>query len=131
MPTIVIRIDPRLLEDPDLDLRYEIPDLLVARTGGALSDQGYDYEIEGEITGHEAMQIYLGSASPESVLPVIVEVLGNARLHGNDLLAAATIGVSDEPPDRADSFRVVHPPGSRDVISIPRGSRPQGGTNER
>ena len=43
MPTIALRLDPRELINPDLDIRYALPDLLVERSGGVLSDDGYDY----------------------------------------------------------------------------------------
>ena len=47
MHTVVIRLDPNFLTNPDADLRYVLPDLLVERSSGNFIDDGYDY------LGHE------------------------------------------------------------------------------
>ena len=54
MPSIVIRIRPGDLTEPDLDIRYKIPDLLKERSKGLLVDYGYDFEIKTD-----AIQIFL------------------------------------------------------------------------
>ena len=43
MQTIVIVLDPTKLDNPDLDLRYLVPDRVEAVTQGAIADNGYDY----------------------------------------------------------------------------------------
>ena len=48
MQTIVILLDPGKLINPDLDLRYLIPDRIMELTDGAIQDNGYDYiDCEG------------------------------------------------------------------------------------
>ena len=44
MKNLVLTLDPEKLQNPDLDLRYVIPDLLSARSDGNIRDNGYDYE---------------------------------------------------------------------------------------
>ena len=39
-----IKIDPRRLKNPDLDIRYRLFDYLNELFPGVLSDDGYDYE---------------------------------------------------------------------------------------
>jgi hypothetical protein len=124
MPTIVIRIVPRLLTDPDLDLRYVIPDTLKERTGGLVTDAGYDYEFDGEVTGDEAMQIYLQTADLGQALPAVVSFLQTERLFGNDLAAAATVGVSEAPPHEATVFTIRYPEGQDGAIHAPRTNAP-------
>ena len=43
MQTIVIVLNPGKLENPDLDLRYQIPDRIEELSGGLIKDNGYDY----------------------------------------------------------------------------------------
>jgi len=42
VPSIVIQLDPKLLVNPDADLRYLLPDLIVERSQGSIADDGYD-----------------------------------------------------------------------------------------
>ena len=43
MQTIIIVLNPAKLENPDLDLRYDIPDRIHEVSNGAIQDNGYDY----------------------------------------------------------------------------------------
>ncbi len=43
MQTIIIVLNPGKLTNPDLDLRYLIPDRVSEITEGAVRDNGYDY----------------------------------------------------------------------------------------
>ncbi len=114
MPVIVIRLDPGKLANPDADLRYEIPDLLIARSDGVLEDNGYDYESEGD-----AMQIYLRATDLDVGLALVIQLLEEEPLHGNRLAAGASVGVSDTTDPTASRFRVVYPPGVTGVIETP------------
>ena len=40
MPTIVISMDSRKMENPDLDIRYLLPDRIEEWSEGAVSDDG-------------------------------------------------------------------------------------------
>lgn len=43
MIDIAIRLNPQQLANPDLDIRYLLPDLLAQQSGGQIQDDGYDY----------------------------------------------------------------------------------------
>ena len=102
MRAVAIRLDPTLLVNPDADLRYLLPDLMVERAGGALVDDGYDYLEDGR------MMIYLLAESLDVALPTIREVLETGELLGNSLRSAvAAVADAD-----GDNFVVIYPPGS-------------------
>ena len=105
MPSIVIRLDPSRLQDPDLDLRYEIPDLLVTRSGGLIKDDGYDYEPEGN-----ALRIYLRTPDLNSAVRQVITFLEKEHLHGNHLADAAQVGISEAAASARQEYRVVYPP---------------------
>ena len=114
MPSMVIRIEPDKLQDADLDLRYEIPDLLAERSGGLIKDDGYDYEPHGN-----AMQIYLRTLDLDSAVPQVVAFLETERLHGNHLSDAAQVGISEAEASATKQFRVVYPAGASGFILPP------------
>jgi hypothetical protein len=43
MNTILIRVDPSTLDNPDSDIRYQVTDLLAERSDGVISGDGYRY----------------------------------------------------------------------------------------
>jgi hypothetical protein len=90
--------------NPDADLRYVLPDLLVARCDGIVSDDAYDYVDDG--SGNMLMLVFLQTDDPESAVSRVVDVLRAERVMGNDL-SAVPIAVDDG----AGVLRVVHPPG--------------------
>src|SRR5436305_1272890 len=80
MPTVVVRLDPRLLRNPDADLRYHLPDLLAERSGGVIRDDGYDYVGEGPL-----LVLFLKASELEPALACVLDVVQNARVLSNDL----------------------------------------------
>ncbi|HXU81283.1 MAG TPA: hypothetical protein VN914_07790 [Polyangia bacterium] len=108
---MVLRLDPEKLDNPDLDLRYEIPDLLAERSAGLIMDDGYDYEPNGNV-----MQIYLRTPDLNSALTQVIAFLENEHLHGNHLGDAAQIGISESDASATREFRVVYPAGASGVI---------------
>jgi hypothetical protein len=115
MPSIVIRLDPVKLDNPDADLRYEIPDLLSQGSGGLINDDGYDYE-----PGGNAMQIYLKTADLAGAVQQVVRFLETEHPHGNDLAPAAQVGISESEASDVTEFKIVYPPAASGVIVIPR-----------
>lgn len=101
MPTIILQLDPTQLINPDLDIRYKLPDLLVERCAGRLSDDGYDY-----VGDHQppCLQLFLAADDPSAVIPEILQLLRAERVLGNDL---SQVPVAVE---HGGEFRVVYPP---------------------
>lgn len=102
MGHIAIRLNPGLLVNPDLDLRYRIPDLIEETTAGATEDNGYDYAGEDDDT----LIVFLRCDSPDREVQTVIEALRKQEICGNWLLDSAVIGISED----AESFEIVYPP---------------------
>jgi hypothetical protein len=97
MHTIVLRLDSRQLDNPDVDIRYQLPDLLAERSGGVISDDGYDYV-------GAYMVLYLRSSDIEQSLAWVLNVVNNDRVLDNDLQRGVVVAVK-----REGSYQVVYP----------------------
>lgn len=79
MPTITIRISPRALDNPDADIRYELPDLVVERSEGRMRSDGYDYEDD------DVLAIFLATDDLDWAEPFVRQILDAATVLGNQL----------------------------------------------
>lgn len=105
MPSLLIRIEPHLLTNPDLDLRYAFPDRLNKLSDGLIRDSGFDYE-----DGTPAMLIFLAADNLEAGVSLVIHVLETEAIYGNRLTDAATVGTSiGDETDAAADFVVVYP----------------------
>lgn len=105
MPSVLIRLDPCRMENPDTDLRYVVPDRLAEISSGILTDSGYDYE-----EGTDAMLIYLSTDNLDAALPFVIELLENEIVHENRLAVSAKVGTSPlDQTERPADFTVVYP----------------------
>jgi len=109
--TIILQLDPARLSNPDLDIRYVLPDLLIANSSGGLSDDGYDYGGDGPAPH---LFIFLRTDEPHAAVGVVVDFLKSERVLENDL-SEVLVAVED-----GDHFRVVHPPGFSGMFHRPR-----------
>jgi hypothetical protein len=82
VPSIVLRLDPSKLDNPDLDLRHVIPDLLSERSNGAIRDNGYDYEGEGN---RPILALYLLADDLDAALAIVRAFLATESVLGNQL----------------------------------------------
>jgi hypothetical protein len=101
MATVVMRLDPRLLDNPDADLRYRLPELLAGRSAGVISDDGYDYVGDGPL-----LLLFLKASKLKPALACVLDVVENVPVLGNDLRPAAVVAV-----EREGGHEVVYPPG--------------------
>lgn len=99
MAAIVVRLDPRLLDNPDTDIRYQLPDLLAERSGGVITDDGYDYV--GDVPW---LVLFLNASDLTPALACILEVVQNVRVLDNDLRPASVVAVEIE-----NGHEVVYP----------------------
>ncbi|CAN7775460.1 hypothetical protein LJR084_007857 [Variovorax sp. LjRoot84] len=111
MPAILIRLDPARLANPDLDLRYDIPERLAQASGGLVKSSGFDYE---DCT--DAMLIYLSTSSVTEAMRFVVAMLDDEVVHGNRLADAAQVGVSELSPKEATRYTVVYPSGKAGAL---------------
>jgi len=103
MQTIVVKLEPGKLENPDLDLRYLVPDRIEEISDGAIRDDGYDY-LE-----NDALGIWLGAESAEESYPVVIKMMQEERFLGNDLTQAAEVYISEQESDEFENCRKVYP----------------------
>ena len=57
MQTIIIVLNPKKMENPDLDIRYLLPERIEEITEGMVRDNGYDYLPNNDLSG--AAEIYV------------------------------------------------------------------------
>src|SRR5262245_47720955 len=100
MATLVLRLDPQLLDNPDADIRYHLPGLLTERSGGILRDDGYDYVGEQPL-----LVLFLKTSRLEPALACVLDIIENVRVLENDLRPAAIVAI-----ERKDGHEVVYPP---------------------
>jgi hypothetical protein len=89
MAHIIIWLDPGHLTNPDLDIRYVLPDLLAERSGGLIKDDGYDYASD-----RRALLLFLKTDNVEESLPYVIDVIEYVPVLDNRLAPAATIAVA-------------------------------------
>ncbi len=105
MAAIVISMDSRKMENPDLDIRYLLPDRIEEWSGGAVTDDGYDYVDED---GH-ILAVWLETEDAEGWWPKIVELLKAEQFMDNDLSQSALVLISEESGADYDQCRQVWP----------------------
>src|SRR5262245_7769319 len=103
MGHIAIRLSPGQMRNPDLDVRYELPELLNKRTDGRIRDDGYDYASADGNT----LIVYLSCTSPVKEVQEVIKILRDCKVCGNRLLDSAVVGVSED----SRNFKIVHPDG--------------------
>lgn len=103
MQTIVIRLAPAKLKNPDLDLRYVVPDEIEKVTKGAISDNGFDYLPDN------SMGIWLETENARDSYPLIVKLFKKKKFMKNDLSKAAEIYISEVECAELDSCTKVYP----------------------
>ena len=87
---LVITLDPGSLENPDLDIRYQLPDLLAELSSERLRDAGYDY------TEDQAMEIFLTyDETVQDPIGLAKELLKGRQLLGNDIASSARYRLDD------------------------------------
>jgi hypothetical protein len=105
--TIAIKLHAEDVANPDLDIRYVLPELLKERSGGIISDDGYDY-----VGDDNDLVLFLKVTDLQRAVACINGVLTGDRVLGNDL-RAATVAVQHE-----DGYRVIYPPGCCDEFRV-------------
>lgn len=112
MATIILKLHPEHLENPDADLRYVVPDVLAERSGGVIADSNisaFDY-----LDGTNEMVLYLEVTDVARAAQVILETLAGERIMGNDLRPGCTVGI-----ERADGYEVIFPPDFAEEFTVP------------
>ena len=105
MAAIVISMDSRKMTNPDLDIRYLLPDRIEEWSQGALTDDGYDYvDQDGHI-----LAVWLETGDPEGWWPKVVELLKTEQFCDNDLSQSALVLIAEESGAEIMKCRQVWP----------------------
>lgn len=105
METIVIKLNPELLENPDLDLRYTVPDRVEELSDKKIMDNGYDY-LEGQ---NNPIGIWMKTESAEQNYQFIIDMLKKEMFLENDLSKSAEIYISKSDCDELENCKKVYP----------------------
>ncbi len=92
MQTIIIKLDAQKLANPNLDMRYTIPDYIETYTNQNVTDNGYDYVNE---SGTE-LAIWLDTADAAAQVQTVIHCLKTKRFCGNDLSLTAQVYMSEQ-----------------------------------
>lgn len=107
MQTIIIKLTPEKLENPDLDLCYSIPDRIEEVSNGKILDNGYDYldDAPGSLS---SIGIWLKTDSAREDYPMIVELFCKEKIMGNDLSSSVEIYISENDTEDIENCTLVY-----------------------
>ncbi len=103
MQTVIVKLNPKKLSNPDLDLRYDIPAELEKATDNAISDNGYDYLDDGSIG------VWLMCENAEESYPQVIELFRKKKFKNNDLSQSAEVYISENDSEDIESCKKVYP----------------------
>ena len=103
MQTILIVLDSEKMDNPDLDIRYLLPDRIQEYTDGQIVDNGYDY------LDNDEMGIWLDTDDAEQNVEKVIELIKSEQILDNDLSRATEIYISEEDCATLDQCRKVYP----------------------
>ena len=103
MQTIIITLDSRKMDNPDLDIRYILPDRIDEYTDGQITDNGFDY-ITGDIMG-----IWLETENVSENVDKVISLIESEEILDNDLSRAAEVFISEEECAELEQCKRVYP----------------------
>ncbi|MDE7308642.1 MAG: hypothetical protein K2N61_08310 [Lachnospiraceae bacterium] len=101
--TIIVKLDAQKMENPDLDIRYKLPDRIEEVTKGRISDNGYDY-LSDTVLG-----IWLEADNAEEDVKEVIELIKKEKFLKNDLSQTAEIVISEKETAEVEECRRVYP----------------------
>ena len=106
METILVVLDSKKLENPDLDIRYELPDQLEQYTNKEICDNGYDYLANSELG------IWLTTKSAKEDYGKVIQFMKQHRVCGNDLSVSAKVYISTKEAAPVEECTLVYDGGT-------------------
>lgn len=103
MQTIIITLNSDKMDNPDLDIRYELPDRIDEYTDGAITDNGYDY-LDNDIMG-----IWLETDDAAGNVAKVIQLIESEEILENDLTKSAQVFISEEDCAELSQCRKVYP----------------------
>ncbi len=109
MQTIIVVLNPGKLENPDLDLRYSVPDRIEEVSDSLIQDNGYDYiDVEDGQSG-PLMGIWLATENAGKNWHIVSKLFQSEKFMGNDLSLSAQIYISENDTDDLENCMLVFP----------------------
>ncbi len=108
MESFVICIAPELLTNPDLDICYELPEILSKESSGLIQSEGYEYTDD-----QKAILMHFAAHRLDKALPVVVEVIEQIEVLDNDLKKSAIVAV-----ENGEHYDVVYPLGYKGKFTL-------------
>ena len=103
MQTIIITLDSGKMDNPDLDIRYILPDRIDEYTDGQITDNGFDY-ITGDIMG-----LWLETEDAAESVDKVISLIESEEILDNDLSRAAEIFISEEECAELEQCKRIYP----------------------
>ncbi|MDE7274700.1 MAG: hypothetical protein K2N95_16915 [Lachnospiraceae bacterium] len=109
MQTIIVVLNPGILENADLDLRYSVPDRIEEVSGSLIQSNGYDYIDTEDGQPGPLMGIWLETENASENWHIVSELFQSEKFIGNDLSLAAQIYISENDTDDLENCVLVFP----------------------
>ncbi len=103
MQTIIIVLDSKKMTNPDLDIRYVLPERIEEYTNNLIKDNGYDYLSNTELG------LWLETDDSINNVEKIIQLIKSETILENDLSKIADIFVSEEECAEVEQCRKVYP----------------------
>ena len=103
MQTIGIVLDPGKMSNPDLDIRYDLPERIEEYTDGKVKESCYDYLPD------QRMVIWLDAEDSSKNVGDVIQLIGSEKILDNDLTGAAEIYISSLEQAELDQCTKVFP----------------------
>ena len=95
--------DSEKMDNPDLDIRYLLPDRIDEYTEGAVKDNGYDY------LDNDVMAIWLETEDAAGNVEKVIKLIESEEILENDLRKAAVVYISEEDCAELGQCQKVYP----------------------
>ena len=103
MQTIIIVLNSRKMSNPDLDIRYILPERIEEYTNNQVKDNGYDFISESELG------LWLETDNAVNNADKIIQLINEEKFLENDLSKVAEIYISDEECASFENCRKLYP----------------------
>lgn len=103
MQTIIIEINAGKMSNPDLDIRYILPERIEKYTNNQVKDNGYDYISDSELG------LWLETDNAVNNADKIIQLINAETFLENDLSKVAEIYISEEECASFESCRKIYP----------------------
>ena len=103
MQTILITLDSTQMDNPDLDIRYILPDRIDEYTDGAVTDNGYDY------LDNDVIALWLETGDAAGNVGKVIELIESEVILDNDLKKAVVVYISEKDCAEIEQCKKVYP----------------------